>query len=316
MDTKLDAAGPARNHGDSDRGAAAGPDGLKYFTTSDGLRLAYRDEGEGVPVLCLAGLSRTMGDFDPIAAAFAERIRVIRMDYRGRGASDRDPNYRNYTAAIEGRDALELLDHLGIAKACILGTSRGGLIALLLASVARDRLLGVVFNDIGPEIDNAGLERIFTYLGVIPKAPDLDTYARLYAERAAGEFPGVSAATWRWFLGNNMRDGASGIELGYDPALRTAFKEQFSAATGKKAEEEEPVEGGGLWPAFDALEGLPLLVLRGENSDILSVETVGRMRARRPDMGAVTVRDRGHIPFLDEPECADALAEYFGALPR
>lgn len=245
MDTKLDAAGPARNHGDSDRGAAAGPDGLKYFTTSDGLRLAYRDEGEGVPVLCLAGLSRTMGDFDPIAAAFAERIRVIRMDYRGRGASDRDPDYRNYTAAIEGRDALELLDHLGIAKACILGTSRGGLIALLLASVARDRLLGVVFNDIGPEIDNAGLERIFTYLGVIPKAPDLDTYARLYAERAAGEFPGVSAATWRWFLGNNMRDGASGIELGYDPALRTAFR--GTVQRGHRQEGRRGGTGRGRW---------------------------------------------------------------------
>ena len=128
---------------------------MPRFTTSDSVSLHYTDEGQGLPVLCLAGLTRDGHDFDDVAPHLRD-VRLIRLDYRGRGQSDW-ANHETYTIPVEGRDALELLDHLGLDRAAVLGTSRGGLIAMVLAASAKDRLLGVALNDIGPEIDDAGL---------------------------------------------------------------------------------------------------------------------------------------------------------------
>ncbi len=136
---------------------------MPCFTTSDGLSLYYTDQGEGLPLLCLAGLTRDGRDFEFVAPHLAG-LRLITLDYRGRGQSDwGDPS--TYQIPVEGRDATELLDHLGIDKAAVLGTSRGGLIAMVLAATAKDRLLGVALNDIGPEIAPEGLEVIKNYLG-------------------------------------------------------------------------------------------------------------------------------------------------------
>jgi pimeloyl-ACP methyl ester carboxylesterase len=298
MDTEVEPAGPVGGAGD--RGGE-----LKRFTTSDGLSLAYADEGAGVPLLCLSGLTRTMRDFEPVVAAFGDVARIIRLDYRGRGASDHDAEWRNYNVAVEARDALELLDHLGLARTAVLGTSRGGLIALVLAVAARDRLLGVIFNDIGPEVDPAGMARILDYLGQTPAAPSLDALAELFAVQMQPEFPGVGVETWRWFLGNNMHDTGEGVALGYDPKLKDAVAEALDAGPAPD-----------LWSAFDRLQGLPVVLLRGENSDVLSRETAAQMRARRPDMQYVPVRNRAHIPFLDEPECRQAIGQFLRDLPR
>ena len=138
----------------------------QFFTTSDGTRLAYDDQGAGLPLLCLPGLTRTMADFDYMIPHLPP-VRLIRMDYRGRGASAWT-GAQSYTVPQEGKDALELLDHLGVGKAAVLGTSRGGLIGMMLAAVAKDRLLGLCLNDIGPEIHRPGLERIFDYVGRNP----------------------------------------------------------------------------------------------------------------------------------------------------
>ena len=151
---------------------------MSRFTSSDGLSLAFTDTGAGMPLLCLPGLTRNGSDFDDLAAALGGRHRLIVLTARGRGASDRDADFMNYTVAVEGRDALELLDHLGLPRAVIVGTSRGGLIAMLLGLVAKDRLAGVLLNDIGPEIAPEGMARIMTYLGVAPRA-------KTYAEAAA-----------------------------------------------------------------------------------------------------------------------------------
>jgi len=148
----------------------------QHFTTSDGARLAYSDRGTGRPMLCLAGLTRTMADFNYMAPHLPP-CRLIRMDYRGRGASDWT-GAESYTVPQEGRDALELLDHLGIVQAAILGSSRGGLIGMMLAAVARPRVSGLCLNDIGPEIQRSGLDRIFGYVGRNPDAP---THAALAA---------------------------------------------------------------------------------------------------------------------------------------
>jgi pimeloyl-ACP methyl ester carboxylesterase len=277
---------------------------MKYFETSDGLSLGFRDRGEGMPVLCLPGLTRNGTDFDSVEAEHAGRARIIRLDLRGRGESDYDPDFRNYNALVEARDVVELLDHLGLDRVAILGTSRGGLIAMILAGTARDRLAGVLFNDIGPTVSPAGLARIIGYLGIRPAARTLDAYASEMAVAMAGEFPGVGPEKWRDFAARNLCQSAEGLELRYDPKLRDAMLAQMD-------------QGGAapdLWPLFDQLEGLPLALLRGANSDLLSRETADEMRRRRPDMIFAEVPDRGHIPFLDEAESRAVITAFLDAV--
>lgn len=274
---------------------------MPRFTTSDGVSLHYEDQGDGLPLLCLAGLTRDTQDFE-FVAPHLEGVRLIRMDYRGRGQSDWAP-YETYTIPIEARDAVELLDHLELASAAVLGTSRGGLVAMFMAATVKDRLLGVALNDIGPDIAETGLDVIKDYLGRKPVWKTLDEAAQ---KRAAGmtAFVGVPPERWRREAEILFREGPDGLELPYDPKLRDA------------------VLGGGaqpapdLWPLFDALGGLPLVCLRGENSDLLATETFAEMQLRRPDMIAVEVAGRGHIPFLDEPESLTGLHSWLGMLKR
>ncbi|MGR3500705.1 alpha/beta fold hydrolase [Pseudaestuariivita sp.] len=270
---------------------------MAHFTTSDRLSIYYEDEGQGLPVLCLSGLTRDGRDFDYVAPHLTD-VRLIRMDYRGRGRSEFG-DWRDYTLQREGMDALELLDHLGIAQAAILGTSRGGLIAMGLAATVKARLLGVALNDIGPELDPKGLTNIMGYLGRAPVWKTLDEAAEHRPHVMPG-FANVPAARWRAEVEKFYVETPNGLTITYDPHLRDA------------------VEAGGatpmpdLWPFFDALEGLPVAALRGANSDLLSAETFAEMQRRRPDMHAADVADRGHVPFLDEAESLAALRGWIG----
>lgn len=259
---------------------------IQHFTADDGARLAYRDTGQGLPLLCLAGLTRTMADFDYLMPHLPP-VRVVRMDYRGRGASDWT-GAATYTVNQESRDALRLLDHLGIGKAAILGTSRGGLIGMVLGATARDRVLGLCLNDIGPEIAREGLVRIFDYVGRNPAGGSIAGYAERLS-RTPG-FAGVPMSRWLDEARKLAVDTPDGLRLPYDPALREAFLAAF---------EGPPVD---LWPLFGALETLPLALIRGANSDLLTADTTAQMQARRPDMIFGEVPDRAHIPFLDEPQ--------------
>ncbi len=272
----------------------------RIFTASDGTRLAYRDEGEGLPLLCLAGLTRTMGDFDYLRPHLPP-LRLIRMDYRGRGASQWT-GAATYTVPQEARDAVELLDHLGVTRAAVLGTSRGGLIGMLLAATAKDRLLGLCLNDVGPAIERRGLERIFDYVG---RNPSLKTHAAL-AAALPGVMPGfANVPPARWLAEAQLHYTATdaGLRITYDPALRDAF---LAAFDGPPAD---------LWPLFDACAGLPLALIRGANSDLLSSATATEMRTRRPDMIFAEVADRAHIPYLDEPESLSAILAFLKACP-
>jgi pimeloyl-ACP methyl ester carboxylesterase len=271
----------------------------QFFTTSDGTRLAYSDEGNGTPLLCLAGLTRTIHDFDYMVPHLPP-CRLIRMDYRGRGESQWT-GAATYTVPQEAKDALELLDHLGIAKAALLGTSRGGLIAMVLAATMRDRLLGICFNDIGPEIYKPGLERIMDYVG---RNPRVKTYEAL-AEALPANMPGfanVPHSRWLQEAHLHYKTTAEGLRITYDPALRESFLAAF------KGPEVD------LWPLFDACAGLPLALIRGANSDLLSQACADEMRRRRPDMAFTNVPDRAHIPFLDEPEAIAVLHDYLAAV--
>jgi pimeloyl-ACP methyl ester carboxylesterase len=272
--------------------------GIPHFTAEDGARIAYRDEGEGLPLLCLAGLTRSMADFDYLAPHLPP-VRLIRMDYRGRGASDWT-GAATYTVQQEGRDALALLDHLGVAQAAILGTSRGGLIGMVLGTVARDRLLGLCLNDVGPEIARDGLTRIFDYVGRNPAGGTLESYAQRLS-RSPG-FDGVPMSRWHDEARRQVVETPAGLRIPYDPSLREAFLAAF---------EGPPVD---LWPLFDALTGLPLALIRGANSDLLAKETAAMMRERRPDMAFAEVPGRAHIPFLDEPEAVDLIRTFLAGL--
>ena len=266
--------------------------GSMFFTADDGARLAYSDEGAGLPVLCLAGLTRNMGDFDYLAPHLSG-VRLIRMDYRGRGQSDRT-GAATYTVPQEGKDALALLDHLGVDRAAILGTSRGGLIGMLLAAVAHDRLLGLCLNDVGPVIERAGLERIFDYVGRNPAAR---THEAL-AERLPAAMPGfanVPDGRWLEDARRHYEETPEGLRIQYDPALREAFLAAFEG------------ESPDLWPLWDATAGLPVALIRGANSDLLSEGVASEMLRRRPDAIMATVPDRAHVPWLDEPESLDAI---------
>lgn len=270
----------------------------QFFTASDGARLAYRDEGQGMPLLCLAGLTRTMADFDYMIPHLPP-VRLIRMDYRGRGASQWT-GAASYTVPQEGKDALELLDYLGIAKAAILGTSRGGLIGMMLAAVAKDRLLGLCLNDIGPEIHRPGLERIFDYVGRNPSARTLAEIAEKMPRYSPG-FANVPQSRWLEEVTKFYEETPTGLKITYDPALREAFIAGFNGP---------PVD---LWPLWEATAGLPVALIRGANSDLLTTETMAEMQRRRPDLIHAEVPDRAHIPFLDEPEAVAVLNAFIGA---
>lgn len=271
---------------------------MAYFTTSDGLRLYYTDDGEGLPVLCLAGLTRSTLDFDYVAPHLPP-CRLIRLDYRGRGQSDWDSNWQNYTLPVEVRDVIELLDHLAIEAVAIVGTSRGGLNAMGLAAAAPARFLGAVLNDVGPEIDPGGLANIMVYLGKRPTARTHEEAAIALAYVMTG-FQNVPHSRWLQEAKTHFIQGEDGLDITYDPALRTAA--------------EEGGEIPDLWPLFDALAGKPLCLIRGANSDLLSAETAQKMQDRRPDMIYANVPDRGHVPYLDEAKSLDAIRIWMGAL--
>jgi pimeloyl-ACP methyl ester carboxylesterase len=271
------------------------------FTASDGAGIAYSDEGEGLPLLCLSGLTRNASDFDYMLPHLPPGLRVIRMDYRGRGASDWT-GAATYTVPREGKDAVELLDHLGIAQAAVLGTSRGGLIGMFLAATARDRLAGLCLNDVGPRLDMDGLGRIKDFVGRNPAAKSIEAFARVLPLGNPG-MDNVPESRWLEEAQRHaLPDGKGGLKINYDPALRDSFLAAF---------EGPPPD---LWPLFQACAGLPLALIRGANSDLLTADQAAEMRAARPDMIFAEVPDRAHIPFLDEPESIAALQAWLAAV--
>ena len=269
----------------------------EFLTTADGARLAFRVSGSGPPLLCLPGLTRTMADFDYVLPHL--QARVICMDYRGRGASDWT-GAASYTLMQEALDAIAVLDHLGIPAVSVLGTSRGGLVGMLLAHIAKPRLLGLCLNDVGPVLERAGLDRIAAYIGRNPNVTTHDDFA-LVLQRTSPGFRHVPASRWLSEAHKHASPAAGGLAITYDPALRAAYLAGMTTPAPD------------LWPLFDACDGLPLALIRGANSDLLSAATAALMAQRRPDMAFADVPDRGHVPFLDEPASLAILGAFVQA---
>ena len=273
---------------------------MQRFRAEDGAVLAYRDEGDGLPLLALAGLTRDNRDFDYLGRHLPGNVRLIRLDSRGRGASDwTGPD--TYTVGQEAKDALTLLDHLGIAQAAIIGSSRGGLLGLVIASIAKHRLLGLCLNDVGPVVERDGLLRIGTYVGVEPTVPTLEEVA----DRMQAAMPGfdhVPPLRWQEETIRHYVQLDGHVGLTYDPALRQSFEAAMAVPLPE------------LWPLFDACEGLPLALIRGAQSDVLARATAEEMRRRRPDLIFAEIPDRGHIPFLDEPEAIRTVGRWLNEI--
>jgi pimeloyl-ACP methyl ester carboxylesterase len=271
----------------------------RYWHSAEGLRLHYRDyEGprDKPPILCIPGLTRNVRDFEPVADRYAGDWRVIAVDLRGRGDSDSDPDPRRYTPHYYVADILKLLDQLGIADAVFLGTSLGAICAMLLASTDADRIAGATLNDIGPEIDQAGIDRIGGYVGREVVFDDWDEAIAVLTERNREMFPNWGPDDWKRFTRRIMHETADGIRFQYD--MRIA--ENFRAAT------EGPQ--GANWHLYEALAGRPVLILRGGRSDLLSAEVADQMVERLAgDAELVVVPDVGHAPTLEEPEAQQAI---------
>jgi pimeloyl-ACP methyl ester carboxylesterase len=278
---------------------------MPAFVAPDGRRLDYADDGQGPAILCLAGLSRNLRDFAHIPAQLPGH-RVIRLSSRGRGGSDHavDP-MAEYQVPVELGDAIALLDHLGLSGVGVLGTSRGGILGMAMAAARPDLIGALALNDVGAAVEVAGLLRIGGYVGVAPEAETFAEAARIMRAAHADDFPGVSLARWEDHARAVFEEGPDGAPtLSYDPALAEATLGTLDPG----------VPQIDLSPLFAACLGIPVLTIRGARSDILSAETLAAMAAQHPDFTALTVADRGHAPFLDEPEAAEALRIHFERL--
>jgi pimeloyl-ACP methyl ester carboxylesterase len=275
-----------------------------YFDSVDGLRLFYRDYSnqspdDSSPVICLPGLTRNSKDFDDLAERLSTRRRVITTDLRGRGRSEYDPDRTHYHPEQYVADIWQLLETLSIATVCVIGTSLGGLMAMIMAYQRPASIAAVVLNDIGPELDPAGLARVTQSAGLLAKVDTWEEAIHETRKNYGHVFPDWPDARWLDYTKSTYRQSEDGrLDMNLDRNVGVATREGISGLR------QDP------WLGFDALRLMPLLVLRGEHSDLLSKATLGIMQQRKPDLIAVMVRNRGHAPYLDEPEASNAIDEF------
>ena len=275
----------------------------RFFASSDGLKLHMRDYGPrasgAVPVVCLAGLSRTSGDFDAVAQALSNGAggkprRVVALDYRGRGLSDYDKSWTNYDIRVENNDILTVLSGAGIAEAIFLGTSRGGLHTMLLSATRPAAIKAAILNDIGPVIEQKGIARIRGYVGKLPKPRSISDAVDMFKTMMSAQFNGLCDEDWETYARLTFEEKDGGLTPRYDTAL---------GKTLDLIDVEAPLPT--LWPQFDGLRHVPVLAIRGENSDLFSATTLDEMARRHPDCETCTVPGQGHAPLLlDEASIA------------
>jgi pimeloyl-ACP methyl ester carboxylesterase len=268
---------------------------------ADGTRLYARDEGPLqstlLPLLCLPGLTRHSGDFDPVFKRYAKSRRVIAMDFRGRGGSAQASDPATYRPDVEMADTIEFLDALNVPRVAVLGTSRGGIVGLLMGTMAATHIEGLMLNDVGCKLEQAGLLRIRNLVAAQPVFRTWDKAATVYARNARG-FSRIAKAKWITVVRRIYFETEAGIIPKHDPALASTLPSDAQIKAGQVAE---------LWSLLPPFAGTPLALLRGEGSDLLSQATVEQMRQASPHLVATTIPHRGHVPFLDEPKSKTAI---------
>ena len=270
----------------------------RYWTSRDGLKLHYRDYSgpdDRPPILCLHGLTRNSRDFEAVAERYAGDWRVLALDFRGRGLSEWDPQPERYAPPTYAQDVLELFADAGIETAVFFGTSLGGLVTMGIAAAAPERIAGVMLNDVGPELDLSGIDRIRTYVGKPVRFRDWQAAAEALQTKHGEVHPAYGDAEWLRYAKRVCRETGEGVEFDYDMAIADNFNR---GDTGVVAD---------AWPFFRALAGRPVLILRGEHSDLLSDAVLDRMAREITDVEVVTVPGVGHAPDLEEPASVAAL---------
>ena len=278
-----------------------------FYSAQDGLRLHARIYGgriEGpLPAICLAGLTRNARDFHELAVHLSTTARtrrtVVAFDYRGRGGSAWDPNWKNYDYIVEANDVMAGLAAMGIGRGAFIGTSRGGLVTLVIAALRPALIRAAVFNDIGPVIEGAGLAQIRGYLERAPKPRDLAEAVAILKAAQGSAFPALTDADWERSARAFFKEGEGGLIADFDPAL-------INTVTTMDLSKPLPI----LWPQFEALYGVPMLAIRGENSALLSAPTLEEMELRHPDIRTITVAGQGHAPFLETAGLPSKIAAF------
>ncbi|MAZ02267.1 MAG: alpha/beta hydrolase [Sneathiella sp.] len=276
----------------------------KYYQSQDGLNLYYREYGsneEACPLLCLSGLTRNSADFHSFAERYSKNRKVYSLDYRGRGKSDRDPDYKNYNPQVYLGDIHSFLTSVGIDRALFVGTSLGGLMTMVMAGFAKNFVAGAILNDVGPEVDKLGGARILGYVGKDVRYASLEEAAKKQKEQYVGAYPDLSDEDWLGQANTTFTydEAAENYCLNYDLNLSKALAEQLNS--------DEPVD---LWPFFKALGDIPTLAIRGALSDVLSDTVFMRMKSENPNMETVVLKNRGHVPLLNEPELLPVLDKF------
>lgn len=293
-----------------------------HYQSVDGLSLYYRNYGSSNNVLvCLPGLTRNSKDFEELARRYASNWRVITPDLRGRGQSDRDPVPSRYQHQTYVSDIWKLVDELEIQNFVLLGTSLGGWVAMLMASQQPSRLLGVVLNDIGPVIPDEAVSRLMKYVGRVPPMPNWDAAAARIRDIYELSFHDWPDSFWRNHAHLSMHETSEGtIVPDMDPAIGEVLRKSYRKMKLARflrhfglMKDLAALINDGYWQQFHAMT-MPSLLLRGAVSDVLPEETVGRMKAIHPEMEIITVADRGHAPFLDEPEALTAIDTFLERL--
>jgi pimeloyl-ACP methyl ester carboxylesterase len=288
-------------------GTVATREGRSIFAeTPDGLRLHVREYGSsaasGVSVVCLPGLARTTADFEALAPALAYGTttrRVIAVDSRGRGQSEYDTDPQHYNLAVELADVVAVLRTLQIGPAIFVGSSRGGILTMLLAAANPKAIAGAALHDIGPVIEPNGLARIKSYVGKLPQPASFAEGGEILRRLFAAQFPKLTPEHWLSAARRTWK-----IEHG---ALVPTYDVQLARILDEFDNEQPPPP---LWSEFDALSHVPVLIIRGANSDILSAATVQAMRARHPGLECIEVPDQGHVPLLEGAELLERIGAF------
>lgn len=281
-----------------------------FVSAPDGLKLHVREYGDPattrIPVLCLAGLTRNAQDFAVLAEALAARgHRVIAPDYRGRGRSDRDPDPARYDIPVELEDTFAVCTALGVHEAAIVGTSRGGLLAMAMGAAKPEFLRGVVLNDVGPILEIDGLRKIAAYVGKIAPPQNWDEAIATLKAIQLEAFPALAEEDWRALAEGSFVEQDGRLVSSYDPALMNGLA---------KLDLSQPLPP--LWVYFEAIAHVPVLALRGEHSLLLSQDTFTAMAERHPCLTPLLIRGQGHAPLLRDALSIDAIVSFIEGLTR
>ncbi|MEL6955161.1 MAG: alpha/beta hydrolase [Pseudomonadota bacterium] len=278
------------------------------YTAPDGLSLyakSYGPEDAPLTVLCMHGLTRNHKDFEPLIEKIGGDRRYIAVDVRGRGRSEWAPDTSSYTPAHYAKDMVKLLDQLGVSRVALIGTSMGGLMSMILARLMPKRILGIVLNDVGPVLEQAGLDRIAGYAREVAPFADWQEAAASIAQTQAVVFPDFTGDDWMAFARRTCREDEQGrVVFDYDPAITRTVSDVRPNWRTRFA----------MWRLFGGFKRFPLLIVRGETSDILSEKTAARMVRRHRTAQLVTVPRAGHAPILDEPIAAKAIDHFLTGL--